>query len=41
MSNEPRRQIHAFGWAVRTVDGHDFAALTAALKTLEPGRPSV
>ncbi|MCX6933109.1 MAG: transketolase, partial [Verrucomicrobia bacterium] len=31
----------AFGWAVRTVDGHDLAALTAALeKPLERGKPS-
>ena len=42
MSNEPlAEKFAAFGWAVRTVDGHDFAALTAALsQPLEPGRPS-
>ena len=42
MSNEPLAdKFTAFGWAVRTVDGHDFAALTAALeKPLEPGKPS-
>ena len=32
----------AFGWAVRTVDGHDVAALTDALVApLEPGKPGV
>lgn len=33
----------AFGWAVRELDGHDHAALHAALTALpfEPGRPSV
>ena len=33
----------SFGWAVRTVDGHDFAALEATFKALpfEPGKPSV
>lgn len=36
----------AFGWSCRTADGHDFAALEAALAPLraapyEPGRPSV
>ena len=43
MSNEPlAEKFAAFGWAVRTVDGHDFAALTAALeKPLEIGKPSV
>lgn len=32
-----------FGWAVRTVDGHDFAALQSAFKALpfEAGKPSV
>lgn len=33
----------SFGWAVRTVDGHDFEALQAAFAALpfEPGKPSV
>ena len=32
MSNEPLdEKWRAFGWEVRTVDGHDYAALTAAL----------
>ena len=43
MNHEPLAEKWAsFGWAVRTVDGHDFAALTAALeKPLEPGKPSM
>ena len=42
MSNEPlAEKFAAFGWAVRTVDGHDYAALTAALSApLEVGKPS-
>lgn len=42
MSNEPlAEKFAAFGWAVRTVDGHDFPALTAALEgPLEAGKPS-
>jgi len=42
MSTEPLvEKFTAFGWAVRTVDGHDFAALTAALSApLEAGKPS-
>lgn len=42
MSNEPlAEKFAAFGWAVRTVDGHDLGALTGALAhPLEPGRPS-
>jgi transketolase len=42
-SNEPlAEKFAAFGWAVRTVDGHDFAALTAALeKPLAPDRPGI
>ena len=42
MSNEPlAEKFAAFGWAVRTVNGHDFAALTEALSApLEPGKPS-
>jgi transketolase len=32
----------AFGWAVREVDGHDYAALSDALRNVpfEPGQPS-
>lgn len=42
MSNEPlAEKFAAFGWAVRTVGGHDLAALTAALSApLEAGKPS-
>jgi transketolase len=42
MSSEPlAEKFDAFGWAVRSVDGHDYAALTAALeKPLEAGKPS-
>lgn len=42
MNNEPlEEKWEAFGWAVKRVDGHDFAALTEALeKPLEPGKPS-
>jgi transketolase len=42
MNHEPLdAKFAAFGWAVRTVDGHDLAALTAALeRPLEPGKPS-
>lgn len=42
MSSEPLAdKFTAFGWAVRTVNGHDFAALTAALTSpLEAGKPS-
>ncbi len=41
MSNEPLAdKWQAFGWHVRTVDGHDYAALTAALSTPPPaGQP--
>lgn len=41
LSNEPLgEKFEAFGWAVRTVDGHDIAALTEALaKPLQAGRP--
>ena len=40
-SNEPLdEKFRAFGWAVRTVDGHDFAALNDALTgTPQPGKP--
>lgn len=43
MSTEPlAEKFAAFGWAVRTVDGHDFMALTDALNTpLTPGKPGV
>ena len=41
LSNEPLdEKFKAFGWAVRTVDGHDFAALTEALRApLAAGKP--
>lgn len=41
MSNEPLdEKWRAFGWEVRTIDGHDYAALTAALTTPPPaGKP--
>ena len=41
MSNEPLdEKFKAFGWAVRTIDGHNIAALTEALrKPLEAGKP--
>jgi transketolase len=43
MCNEPLAdKFHAFGWAVRCVDGHDFSALTDALSVpLESGKPGV
>ena len=43
MNNEPlAEKFTAFGWAVRRVNGHDFAALTEALRApLEAGKPSV
>lgn len=42
-SNEPIDQkFAAFGWHVRVVDGHDFAALTAELSAAPtPGMPTV
>lgn len=42
MNSEPlAEKFSAFGWAARTVDGHDLAALTDALaEPLEPGKPS-
>lgn len=42
MSSEPlAEKFTAFGWAVRAVDGHNHAALTAALEgPLETGKPS-
>lgn len=41
MSNEPLdEKWRAFGWEVRTVDGHNYAALTSALTTPPPaGKP--
>ena len=41
-SNEPLDdKFRAFGWAVRTVNGHDFAELTDALQQpFDAGRPS-
>jgi transketolase len=43
MSTEPlREKFAAFGWTVRRVDGHDLAALTAALAAPpRGGKPSV
>lgn len=42
MSSEPLAdKFAAFGWAVRSVNGHDFAELADALSgPLEPGKPS-
>lgn len=42
MSNEPLdEKWRAFGWAVKIVDGHDYAALTEALtKPAEIGKPT-
>ena len=42
MSNEPlEAKWRAFGWTVRTVNGHDYAALTKALTDPpEPGKPT-
>jgi len=36
-------KLRAFGWAIREVDGHDHAALNAALTAIpwQPGQPSV
>lgn len=41
-SNEPLdEKFRAFGWAVKIVNGHDFAELTSALsKPLESGKPT-
>jgi transketolase len=39
-SNEPLdEKWRAFGWDVRSVDGHSFPQLTAALTTPSPGKP--
>lgn len=42
MNHEPlAEKWTSFGWAVRRVDGHDFAALTSALETpVTSGKPS-
>jgi transketolase len=42
MSNEPiDDKFRAFGWAVKVVNGHDYAALTEALsKPAEAGKPT-
>jgi transketolase len=42
MNHEPLdAKFESFGWTVRRVDGHDFAALTEALSApFEPGKPS-
>ena len=41
-SNEPLdEKFRAFGWAVKVINGHDFAALTDALShPAEPGKPT-
>jgi transketolase len=40
MSNEPLdEKWRAFGWEVRSVNGHDYAALSAAITTPHPGKP--
>jgi transketolase len=43
MSSEPlAEKFTAFGWAVRSVDGHDLAALTSALSApIAAGKPGV
>ena len=42
-SNEPvDEKFHAFGWTVRSVNGHDIAALTRALTDAPtPGKPTL
>ena len=40
MSNEPLdEKWRAFGWEVRSVNGHDYAALTKAFTEPSPGKP--
>ena len=40
MSNEPlAEKWRAFGWEVRTANGHDYAALTQAIAAPHPGKP--
>ncbi|MBD5782491.1 transketolase [Pelagicoccus sp. NFK12] len=43
MNSEPLvEKWEAFGWSVRRIDGHDYAALTEALQApLEKGKPSM
>jgi transketolase len=42
MSNEPLADKWvAFGWEVRSVNGHDYAALTTAITTPHPGKPLI
>jgi len=42
MSNEPLdEKWRAFGWEVRSINGHDYAALTTALTTPHPGKPLI
>ena len=42
MSNEPLdEKWRAFGWEVRSVNGHDYAALTTAITTPHPGKPLI
>jgi transketolase len=42
LSNEPLdAKWSAFGWEVRRADGHDYAALTAAITEPHPGKPLV
>ena len=41
-SNEPLdEKFAAFGWDVRTVDGHDFTMLTEAMKFNQNGKPTM
>ncbi len=41
-SNEPLAdKFIAFGWTARTVNGHDYAELTAALRARQAAKPSV
>ena len=40
MSNEPLdEKWRSFGWEVRSVNGHDYAALTEAITAPHPGKP--
>jgi transketolase len=42
MSNEPLdEKWRAFGWEVRSINGHDYAELTQALTTPHPGKPLI
>lgn len=42
-NNEPvDEKFRSFGWSVQSVDGHDYAALKAALESVpEPGKPNL